>query len=217
VHIRKLAPHNWAESWKRHFKPIEIGRSLLIKPSWSRKQPRKGQALVVLDPGLSFGTGQHATTSFCLQQLAANRKSDAAQSLLDMGSGSGILAICAAKLGYTPVDAFDFDPEAVRVSLDNARANGVGDLVIPTRKDLTRLPLRSRRQYDVVCANLMHDLLISQAEKICARVKPAGRLILAGILAIQYPRVLDAFEKQGFRQAVTRVEKEWQSVELKRA
>jgi ribosomal protein L11 methyltransferase len=104
----------------------------------------------------------------------------------------------------------------VRVSCENARENGVGDTVAPQRKDLTKLPLKAPRQYDLVCANLMHDLLISQAEKICARLKPSGRLILAGILAVQFPLVLKAYEKQGFRQVVTRVEKEWQSVELER-
>lgn len=217
IHIRKLAPKNWAESWKRHFKPIQIGKALLIKPSWSKLTPRHGQALVVLDPGLSFGTGRHATTSFCLQQLTARRKPEQKQSLLDIGSGSGILAICAAKLGYSPVDAFDFDPDAVRVSIENAQSNGVGNSVIPRRKDLTRLPAKSARQYDIVCANLMHDLLIAEAGKIIARLKPDGHLILAGILTTQFAEVLKTYKKFGFKLIVSRVEKEWRSGELVRS
>ncbi|HWH69999.1 MAG TPA: 50S ribosomal protein L11 methyltransferase, partial [Candidatus Sulfotelmatobacter sp.] len=127
--LGKVRRQDWAESWKRHFKPLEIGSALLIRPSWSQRRPRKGQALVVLDPGLSFGTGQHPTTGFCLQQLVACRRPKQGQSLLDIGSGSGILAIAAVRLGYQPVEAFDFDPEAVRVARDNAQQNGVAEQI----------------------------------------------------------------------------------------
>jgi len=113
IEIAKVKREDWAESWKRHFHPLEFGNTLLIKPSWSKKRPRKNQAVVILDPGLSFGTGQHPTTSFCLNELVHNRQSGTRQSFLDIGTGSGILAIAAAKLGYQPVRAFDFDPESV--------------------------------------------------------------------------------------------------------
>lgn len=214
IAIKKLAPENWAESWKRHFKPIEIGKALLIKPSWSKRRERKGQAVVILDPGLSFGTGQHATTSFCLQQMVAYRKPSTRQTFLDVGSGSGILAICAAKLGYAPVEAFDFDPEAVRVSRENAAENKVEKVVKPTRKDLTQLPANSARKYDLICANLMYDLLISEAEKISQRLKPDGNLILAGILSTQFSMVQKAYKKLGLKLIATREEKEWQSGEF---
>ena len=212
VTVKKLPRENWAESWKRHFKPISIGASLLIKPSWSKRRPRAGQAVVVLDPGLSFGTGQHATTSFCLQKLAAFRQMQARQSLLDIGSGSGILAISAAKLGYRPVNAFDFDPQAVRVSRANALSNDVR--IVFHQKDLTKEPLHPNRQYDIVCANLIYDILISEARKICQRVKPCGRLVLAGLLSTQFSQVREAFEAQGMRLISTQIEKEWQSGEF---
>ena len=127
MRLNKVPPEDWAESWKRHFKPIEIGGDLLILPSWSKRKPKTGQAVVVLDPGLSFGTGQHATTSFCLNEIVKLRRSSKASelSLLDGGTGSGILAIAAAKLGYKPVEAFDFDPVSVRVARANATSNGV--------------------------------------------------------------------------------------------
>src|SRR5690242_5190365 len=114
IEIAKVKREDWKESWKRHFHPLEIGNSLLVKPSWSKRRPRKNQAVVVLDPGLSFGTGQHPTTSFCLNEIVRCRKSGSRQSFLDIGTGSGILAIAAAKMGYQPVQAFDFDPDAVR-------------------------------------------------------------------------------------------------------
>lgn len=210
IQISKIRRENWAESWKKHFKPIEVGEKLLIKPSWSKRKARKGEAVVILDPGLSFGTGQHATTSFCLEQIVACRKKTN-QSLLDIGSGSGILAISAAKLGYAPVQAFDFDPEAVRVSRENCKRNRVDKVVRPAQQDLTKLPKTASRKFDIVCANLIYDLLIAEAEKIVNRVKPDGDLLLAGILKTQFPQVRRAFEKLNLKLVATGLENEWQS------
>src|ERR1019366_8464695 len=151
ISLLGVSREDWAESWKLHFKPLLIGSALLLKPSWSRRRPGKGQAVVVLDPGLSFGTGRHPTTAFCLRQLVARRRSGESQSCLDIGTGSGILAIAAAKLGYAPVDAFDFDPEAVRIARANARRNGVAARIRFQRRDLTKLPRRSARQYSLIC------------------------------------------------------------------
>ena len=209
--VKLLPAENWTESWKKHFKPIEIGDALVIKPSWSKLKPKRHQQLVVLDPGLSFGTGQHATTSFCLHQIVRERHGGRKQSFLDIGTGSGILAIAAAKMGYSPVQAFDFDPESVRVSRENALRNGVADKVRPAQKDLTKLPVQSKTRFDLVCANLIYDLLIQEAERITARVKRGGGLVLAGILKTQFPAVQRAFEKRGFKLVRTKKEKEWQS------
>ncbi|MFM8879786.1 MAG: 50S ribosomal protein L11 methyltransferase, partial [Verrucomicrobiota bacterium] len=156
IQIKKVPARDWSESWKRHFKPLDLGPRLLVKPTWSRRNPKKGQALVVLDPGLSFGTGQHATTRFCLEQLVGLRNPGAGpQSMLDVGTGSGILAIAAVKLGYQPVAAFDFDPDCVRVSNENAGLNGVSKVLTVTQDDITRVPRKSRQRYSVVCANLI--------------------------------------------------------------
>src|ERR1051326_5781735 len=124
ISVEKLRRGDWGESWERHFRPIEIGSALLLKPSWSRTKPKKTQAEVVLDPGLSFGTGQHPTTRFCLEQIVAFHSPNKPQSFLDLGTGSGILAIAAAKLGYRPVLALDVDPQAIRTARANARRNG---------------------------------------------------------------------------------------------
>jgi len=128
-----------------------------------------------------------------------------------MGAGSGILAIAAAKLGYSPVQAFDVDPEAIRVCRENARANRVQDRVRPRRLDLTRLPARSRRRWDVICANLTADLLASQAGKIRARLKPGGQLIVAGILRGEFCQIRDKFETSGLTLAGNEVKEEWHS------
>jgi ribosomal protein L11 methyltransferase len=211
ISSRKLRQENWAESWKRHFKPIEIGHKLLIRPTWSNRRPRRGELEIVLDPGLSFGTGHHATTAFCLEQLTAGRREGKKQGLLDIGCGSGILSIAGAKLGFAPVHAFDFDPEAVRVCRANAELNGVEKIVRPVRRDLTQLPLESRRRYDVVCANLMFDLLIQERARIMNRLTANGALVLAGILDSQFAAVRKAYEGAGFRLVRQQREKEWES------
>ncbi len=233
----KVRREDWAESWKRHFKPLEIGDALLLKPSWEKRKPRKGQAVIILDPGLSFGTGHHATTGFCLRQLVEGRKRAGlgsrsgaggktrasapapdldpnpapALSFLDIGTGSGILAIAAAKLGYSPVRCFDFDPESVRVAKANAAQNDVAHLVKPVRHDLTKLPPASTTRYHVVCANLIFDLLIAERDRILSRLRPDGVLVLAGILQTQFAKVERAYRQAGLKLIATEVEKEWQS------
>jgi ribosomal protein L11 methyltransferase len=212
IRIERVPREDWSESWKKYFKTIQIGSSLLIKPSWSKQKPKPGQAVVVLDPGLSFGTGQHATTAFCLKQIAeAARRSHRELSFLDIGSGSGILSIAAAKLGFQPVEGFDFDPVAVRVALKNCRMNRVERRVVITRKDLTKIPLGSRRRYDLICANLISNLLIAERERILNRLAPGGRLVLAGILATEFQTVQRAYQSEGLTLIRTVVEREWQS------
>ena len=207
--LKSIRKEDWSESWKLHFKPLVIGSALLLKPSWSRRRPRKGQALVVLDPGLSFGTGRHPTTGFCLRQLVARRCSGRSQSCLDIGTGSGILAIAAAKLGYAPVDAIDSDPEAVRTARANARRNGVAGKIGFRRQDLTRLPRRSAQQYSLVCANLISSLLMAERERILARLRTDGVLVIAGILEREFAQVQRSFETAGLRLVASRTQNEW--------
>ena len=212
IKTAQVRREDWSESWKRHFKAIEIGDALLIKPSWIKRKPRKNQAVVILDPGLSFGTGQHATTSFCLHQIVATVSREAATpSCLDIGSGSGILAIAAAKLGCQPVRAFDFDPEAVRVALANARVNHAAGKIEITRDDVTSLTLRPVRKYDLVCANLISNLLIAERRRIIAQLNRGGTLVLAGILKSEFVQVQTAFEALGMKLAAGKSEKEWRS------
>ena len=209
--VTRLRAEDWAESWKRHFKPIEIGGRLLIRPTWSKRRGKSGQAVVVLDPGLSFGTGQHPTTRFCAEQIATFRRDQISQSFLDLGTGSGILAIAAARLGYSPVEAYDNDPEAVRIANANARKNRVANRLRIRRSDIAKLRVPSDSGFDLVCANLIYDLLLEQRDRILDFVKPGGRLVLAGILRSQFRKVCRAYKEAGWRLAFSRAEKEWES------
>jgi ribosomal protein L11 methyltransferase len=218
--IAKVRREDWAESWKRHFKPIEIGDALLVKPSWSKRRPRKNQAVVILDPGLSFGTGQHPTTAFCLHQIVAtacdrrNRRLQSAataKSFLDIGTGTGILAIAAAKLGYRPVHAFDFDAEAVRFARANARTNHVQTKLKIGHADVAQLPMPSARKYDLICANLISDLLIAEQRRIAAQLNRGGILVLAGILKTEFREVQVAFENLRLKLVSSKTEMEWRS------
>lgn len=209
--LRRLPPEDWASSWKRHFQPIEMGGVLLIKPSWSRRRPKPGQAVVVLDPGLSFGTGQHATTGFCLRELVRRRRPGVRQSFLDVGTGSGILALAAAKLGFAPVHAFDFDPEAVRVATANARRNRVLPRLRIRRQDVRKLSATPARQYDLVCANLVSTVLIAERKRLAGLVCPEGVLVLAGILRREFQEVQSAYEASGMQLVASRNEREWRS------
>jgi ribosomal protein L11 methyltransferase len=210
INFAPLPSENWAESWKRHFAPMTIGARLLLKPSWSRRHPRKGQSLIVLDPGLSFGTGHHPTTSFCLHQLVRRRKPAQPQSCLDLGTGSGILAIAAAKLGYLPVHAIDSDPKAIRIARRNARANAVSRIRF-NQADVTRVPARLATKYSIVCANLVSTLIVSERKRLAAQLAPDGVLILAGILRREFPEVRRRFEQIGLRELAGKTEKEWRS------
>ena len=211
IKIAKVRREDWAESWKRHFKAIEIGDVLLVKPSWIKRRPRKNQKVVILDPGLSFGTGQHATTSFCLREIVRCRQIETHQSFLDIGTGSGILAIAAARLGYKPVCAFDFDPEAVRVARANARVNHVERKLKITRDDVTKLPVNPKQKHDLVCANLISNLLVAEQRKIVAQLRPSGILVLAGILKTEFVQVQTAFEDLEMKLVASQSEKEWRS------
>lgn len=211
IRRRFLRKQDWAEAWKHHFKPLRIGRALLIRPSWSPARPAPGQAEVVLDPGLSFGTGHHPTTQWCLRELVRVRKKGHAQGFLDIGTGSGILAIAAAKLGYEPVVALDADAQAVKVARANARANGVATAVRILHADLGRLPLRPARRFEVVCANLTTPLLLRERRRIVAHLQSDGVLVLAGILHSEFASVLRAYGESGLRLSRTQLRGEWQS------
>ena len=210
IRLDRVRQQDWAESWKRHFKPFAIGSALLVRPEWSRRRPRTRQQVVQINPGLSFGTGQHPTTLFCLKELVARRVASAEQSFLDLGTGSGILGIAAAKLGYRPVEAMDIDATALRTARENARRNRVRGIRFK-RQDVGRLPLVGGKKYSVVCANLVGNLLLEHRKRIVATVSPGGILVLAGILASEFSQVQSAYEEIGLCLLRSRLEKEWRS------
>ena len=216
IHVKLLKGADWMESWKKHFVPIDIGGRLFIKPGWEKRRAKKGQHEIILDPGVSFGTGHHPTTLFCLKQIVEQRIDGEKQSIIDIGCGSGILGIAAAKVGYTSIVGFDYNADSVRSARENCALNKVAEQVKPTRKDLTKLPVDTARKYDLVCANLIYDMLIAERERIANRLKPDGLLVLAGILETQFAKVSKAFREIGFKLVDSEVGGEWKSGSFRR-
>ncbi|MDD3119714.1 MAG: 50S ribosomal protein L11 methyltransferase [Victivallales bacterium] len=207
----ELKKEDWSEVWKKYFHVIEISSRLVIKPSWREYHARPDQVVVEIDPGMSFGTGQHATTAYCLKMI--DRLADGSpQRFLDAGCGSGILSLAAFKLGYDPVDAFDIDPDAVRVATENLAFNHLPSGSVHLRTaDLDGFAAVMTEPYDLVAANILGQVLIRYREVIGSFVKPGGNLILAGILNEEFPALTAAFTAIGFTRVDAFSEKEWTS------
>ena len=212
VETGEIPDEDWKLSYRRHFKTDPIGRRLVVLPEWEAADWKGDGSVptretIVMDPGLAFGTGRHETTRACLQYIDALSGELGGASFLDMGCGSGILSIAAAKLGFSPVRGFDVDPEAVAVATENAAKNGV-------KADFDHFALGRGRalpgglaRYDVVAANILGPLLVRFADEIAPCV--GGRLIVSGILNELYPEVLAAYEARGFRELDRTTLGEW--------
>jgi len=214
---RELGDADWRDSYKAHFHAWQFGRLHWV-PVWERERFAlpAGDAVLWLDPGLAFGTGNHETTRLCVERLVAiAARTDVAGSVIDAGCGSGILALSAAKLGYRDVAGFDNDPEAVRVSEENAALNGlaaeVGFFVGDLASGLAGV------QASVVLANILADVLMRLARELTGAVAPGGTLVLSGILASERERVRAAFGAivPGWAQD-SRTMGEWSDVALTR-
>ena len=204
-----LSGIDWSEAWKKYFHPIEISERLLILPSWLENPNRPGQKVLTIDPGMSFGTGQHATTLFCLKVIDKLGAEIENMSLLDAGCGSGILAIAGSLCGFAPIDAFDFDPDAVMITKENMELNHVSGFE-PVTADAADYQGRPEK-YDLVCANILAHLLKSFKNNIVSWVKPGGYLALAGILEEEFQSVVDAYTALGFELIEAETLKEWRS------
>ena len=194
---------DWADRWRSFHRPMRIGRRLTVRPPW---EPASGETEldVVIDPGQAFGTGAHPTTRLCLELLL---ELDPGGPLLDVGCGSGVLAITAAKLGFGPVSALDFDPAAVEATIENASRNGV-ELAEVRRFDLrsTELP-----RVGTVLANLTRPLLLTLAARLPQRVE---RLIASGLLGEEADQVAAAFGQRGLIVRERREGGEWAALRL---
>jgi len=211
IEVKRLKRQDWANSWKRNFKPIDINGKLVVRPDWEKVQLKSGQKTVVINPGMSFGTGQHETTKYCLRKIVSMRRCRTEQSLLDVGSGSGILSIAAVKVGYKPVLGLDYDLEAVRIAKANAKRNRVDHRLMFRAGEVVNLSMISREKYDIVCANLLFDLLKDHALNLISQLKPNGVLILSGILQSQFMDLQKVYEKEGLKLMHTGRRDEWQS------
>jgi len=183
--VRRLREQSWRDSWKKHFGVQRIGRALVVKPSWVQYRLKGGEIVLEIDPGMAFGTGQHPTTAMCLRALEDLRRPGA--TVLDLGCGSGILAIAAARLGAASVLALDIDPNAVRAARENAAVNGVTGIVEVREGTLDVETPRRREpyvaaQFDVIAANISGLTLERLGPALARSLAPGGVLITSGFL-----------------------------------
>jgi ribosomal protein L11 methyltransferase len=188
--ITEVPDEDWGEGWKKDFRPLDVGR-IRVRPSWIDEPTPAGKVEVVLDPGMAFGTGSHATTSLCLAALSDVLGARPGASVLDIGTGSGLLAIAARKLGAGRVAANDNDPVAVEVARENAALNRAP--LELTLDPVERIP----GTFDVVVANILANVLAELAPLIAPKVAPGGALFLSGILGPQEDEVRRAYVAQG--------------------
>jgi ribosomal protein L11 methyltransferase len=213
IRLGEVGQQDWAEGWKQHFKPTRIGSHLVITPSWENFAPQGDDVVVTLDPGMAFGTGTHGTTRLCLETMAGLfDQGEAIDSVLDVGTGSGILAIAAAAMGAGHVVACDIDPVACETAQENCSLNQVADVVEVTDRLLEELT----GQFDVVLANILAEENVRLADALIQRVKPGGVLILSGILEEKVPLVTAAFSTLGLSSPDLFFDEEWACILYRR-
>lgn len=212
--FRSVDEEDWAEAWKAHYQPVRIGRRLLIRPLWIDVALQPDDLEIALDPGMAFGTGTHPTTQLCLEVLEDIVTPGAA--VLDLGCGSGILAIGAAKLGAESIWALDIDPIAVDVTLANAAQNGVAAQIAADEGSL-ETALQSGRQFDLLAANILARIITGMCEQGLGEVlKPGGRAVFSGIIAEQGDDVDAALRRTGLEPTGRRQLGDWIAIEAVR-
>jgi len=199
---------DWEALWRRHHRPVAVGRRLLVAPPWD--VPRApGREVLVIEPGMAFGTGQHATTRACLEAIEDAVETGEVRSALDVGTGSGVLALALARLGVERVVALDTDPAVAPLARANLARNGA------TRVALLAGPLAAvRGRFDLVVANLLADAIVAGAGALARAVGPGGRLVVSGLVGEQLPAVRRAYP--GWRVAKTRAAAGWRTLTLVR-
>jgi ribosomal protein L11 methyltransferase len=205
-----LANEEWADAWRAHFRPLPVGQRLLIAPPWARP-PANGRVVITIEPGRAFGTGQHPTTLGCLERLESLIAHTAPRRLVDLGTGSGVLAITAARLGVGRVLAVDDDPDAVASAMANAARNRVCDRVRCVLGDAGAL---EEREAQLVVANLLTAAHLRLAPCYARYVGPGGALLLGGILDAEAADVAAALGGQGFAQRASTSTDGWTTLEL---
>lgn len=197
---RTLLHKDWAEAWKEHFPVLHIGQHLVVAPTWREHTPAAGEVVLRLDPGMAFGTGLHATTRLCL--VALEGLVQTGDRVLDVGTGSGILSIAAARLGASAVTAVDVDPICVQVATENAQLNGVAAQISASLGSLDtggapRVPLVQETGFDLVLANILAEVIIDMAGDFPRVLRRGGHLVVSGILAEKADAVAAALEDAG--------------------
>lgn len=200
---------NWNENWKKYFKAFEIGEKLAICPSWERYDNKDNRTVISLDPGAAFGTGSHATTSLCLEILEKRVTNDT--TVLDIGTGSGILAIAADLLGAKSAIGVDIDAQSVKTAIANAEINGVSEKTEFLVGDLAE---KISGQYDIVCANIVADVVMRLFDNVADFMKDDGILIVSGIIDMRALEVEKSAIEHGFKITESLMREEWHAYVL---
>lgn len=200
---------DWNENWKKYFKAFEIGERLAVCPSWEKYDNKDGRTVISLDPGAAFGTGSHATTSLCLEILEKRVSADT--TLLDIGTGSGILAIAADLLGAQSAIGVDIDAQSVKTAIANAEINGVSEKTEFLVGDLAD---KISGKYDIVCANIVADVVIRLFDNVADFMKDDGILIVSGIIDMRANDVELAAAQHGFKITESLMREEWHAYVL---
>lgn len=202
--VNEVNEEDWSNSWKAYYKPIKVGKKLVIRPSWEEYSSDKAEQIITLDPGMAFGTGTHPSTNMCL--LALEKYLKPGDSVIDVGTGSGILAITAAKLGADNIIAVDIDPVAVEVAQKNIELNKVENLIRVEYGDL--LPVVAK-QADLVLANIVAKIIIELTPRLKKVFRPGGIFIAGGIIREREKEVLESLQQQGYELLELHRQGEW--------
>lgn len=209
--LKNIREEDWANNWKQYFKPLCVGEKLLIKPSWESVSENETRRILEIDPAASFGTGQHNTTQLCLELLEQNISQG--DSLLDLGCGSGILSIAAILLGAQRATAVDIDENSVKIAAENAQKNNIpsGSYTALAGNIITDKALAEKigTGFDVVCANIVADVLIAMSGLFAGFLKKGGKLVVSGIIEPRRDEVLEKIQSSGFELVQTRQKDDW--------
>jgi ribosomal protein L11 methyltransferase len=195
---------DWAECWKKYYKPLRIGRNIVIKPSWEDYRPKEGDIVVAIDPGMAFGTGTHESTALCIELL--EKYISKGSRVIDVGCGSGILSVVAAKLGAGVVEAYDLQVEAVDITRENARRNGVDRVVKAQRANLLDA---AKDRVDIIVSNIVADVIIKMSPQAARHLKPGGIFIASGIIRERRREVYTSLEYYGMTVVEEKRRGEW--------
>ena len=214
LEIRNLDSSDWENAWKAHFSLLKIGRRLVIKPSWIDYVANLADVVIELDPGMAFGTGYHPTTKMCL--VAMDELLRPGMKVLDLGTGSGILSIAAAKLGVSSVLALDIDPTAVKVAKKNFKSVGLMSQVGLARGTLPH-SLAREGSFDLAVANISAKAIDMNASELHAALKPGGTLIASGFIRDQQPEIEAILLNRGFGNLKSYSEEDWVALVISRS
>lgn len=209
---QSVAESQWADAWKDHFHPVRISDRLIIRPTWREYNARPGEIVLDLDPGMAFGTGAHPTTMMCARGLESLVKPG--DRVMDVGTGSGILAIAAARLGASEVWACDTDPVAVRVARENIALNGVADVVNVIEGSWPEL-LQRAKPVQVVVANIIASVIEEMIPDAPRLLTADGRLLVSGIASFRRAGVVTTFSRHGWDVVNVQSEGDWVSIEAR--